>query len=566
MSQISDNPGLSATVSKKRQSPKTATAEILREEQAAKIALDQSGAWAQFRAVALSWLPSSLALAGLIGLAWLGHHNDWKLPAFASAGSSAESLGLGGPAWCDEHGVPEAECINCLTGLIEDKPPLNFCAEHGVHGCVLDNPALAETSQPAEVLPADLERAKRALAIRPRRENLSLSQLPGTRIQFASAAAMRLAGVDVEPVERRDISENISTAGEIVYDATRTAQVSPPVDGIVRYVGVNVGDWVRTAQVLAWVDSEKVGRMKSELLSSLSEEQLQRQNVARLEPLAERQVIAGKRLLEAQAALRQAVVAVDGAMRALRNLGLEVNSDHLRALEPGQAAIAVRNLGWERSATEDAEPHKDLSDNWIAVSSPLEGRVVQRNTVVGEVVSRGTEMFRISDTRTVWMDLRVSAEDARLARLGQLVRYRPDGTAEVHRGRVIWISSDVDAKTRTVRVRAELDNPDGRLRNESFGTGDIVLREEQAAIVVPSEAVQWDGENTLVFVRDKRFFEEGRPKFFVARSVRVGVTHDGFTEIIAGVLPGEVVASSGSDVLRAQLLKSNLGAGCTCGH
>ena len=109
-------------------------------------------------------------------------------------------------------------------------------------------------------------------------------------------------------------------------------------------------------------------------------------------------------------------------------------------------------------------------------------------------------------------------------------------------------------------------NSDGELRNESFGTGEIILRDESDAIVVPNSSVQWDGENTLVFVRDARFFEKDRPKFFVARSVRVGVTHDGFTEIIAGVLPGEVVASSGSDVLRAQLLKNNLGAGCTCGH
>jgi len=96
--------------------------------------------------------------------------------------------------------------------------------------------------------------------------------------------------------------------------------------------------------------------------------------------------------------------------------------------------------------------------------------------------------------------------------------------------------------------------------------GEIILRDESDAIVVPKSSVQWDGENTLVFVRDARFFEKDRPKFFVARSVRVGVNQDGFTEIIAGVLPGEVVASSGSDVLRAQLLKNNLGAGCTCGH
>ena len=158
------------------------------------------------------------------------------------------------------------------------------------------------------------------------------------------------------------------------------------------------------------------------------------------------------------------------------------------------------------------------------------------------------------------------AEEASLAQIGQEVRYRPDGQAKEHRGKVIWISSDVDRQTRTVRVRAELANGDGSLRNESFGLSEIVLRDESDAIVVPDSSVQWDGENTLVFVRDKRFFEKDRPKFFVARSVRVGVSQGGFTEIIAGVLPGEVVASSGSDVLRAQLLKNNLGAGCTCGH
>lgn len=552
MSQVSDHPGLSTPASTVIDHAK-ATGNAPRRGR---------GAVAHFSAVALSWLPSAIVVGGLVGLAWLGHHNDWKLPKFGASASSTAN----GPEWCDAHGVPEAECINCVPGLIEDPPELSFCKEHGVHGCVLHNPSLAETKEPVEVLPTDLERAARALAIRPRRENLTLSRFPGSRIQFASMDAMQRAGVDVEPVERRDVTESISTAAEVRYDATRTAQVSPSVDGIVRHVNVNVGDWVDAGQVLALIDCEKVGRLKSELLSSLSEEQLQRQTVARLEPLAESQAIAGKRLIEAQAALQQAEVAVDRSVRALRNLGLQVDSERLRTLNTRQVSAEVRKLGWERIESSPMGTNQDANDNWIAVTAPLEGRVVQRNAVVGDVVDRGSEMLRISDTRTVWLDLRVSAEDARLARTGQEVRYRPDGSTELHRGQVIWISSDVDPTTRTVRVRAELVNQEGRLRNESFGTGDVVLREEQDAIVVPSDAVQWDGENTLVFVRDKRFFEKGRPKFFVARSVRVGVSENGFSEIIAGVLPDEVVASSGSDVLRAQLLKSNLGAGCTCGH
>ena len=445
------------------------------------------------------------------------------------------------------------------SGLIEDTPKLTFCDVHGVHGCVLHDPSLAETKSPAEVTDNDLARAERALTVRPRRENLALSQLPGSRIQFTSLDAMRSAGVDVEPVQRQAIIESVETAGEVRYDETKTAQVSPPADGIVKQVRVNVGDWVEAGQVLAVVDSEKVGRLKSELLSALSDERLKQDAVRRIEPLANRNVIPGKRLLESQTELQQAASSVEKTVRSLSNLGLSVDLERLRSLQPEQAKDAVRKLGTEQIEEQD-------SDNLVVVIAPMAARVVQRETVVGEVVDRGTQMFRLSDTRTVWLDLRVPAEEASLAKIGQEVRYRPDGQATEHFGKVIWISSDVDRQTRTVRVRAELENEDGSLRNESFGLGQIVLRDEPDAIMVPDSSIQWDGENTLVFVRDKRFFEKDRPKFFVARSVRVGVKQDGFTEIIAGVLPGEVVASSGSDVLRAQLLKNNLGAGCTCGH
>jgi cobalt-zinc-cadmium efflux system membrane fusion protein len=80
--------------------------------------------------------------------------------------------------------------------------------------------------------------------------------------------------------------------------------------------------------------------------------------------------------------------------------------------------------------------------------------------------------------------------------------------------------------------------------------------------MVPSEAVHWDGTCNVVFVRDKRFFDPKAPKFFHVRTVRVGAKSGDQTEIIVGLLPGEVIASKNSVVLEAQLLKSNLGAGC----
>lgn len=500
----------------------------------------------------LSWIPTLLVFTGLAGLAWVGHEYDWKPPSTESSSISTD------PRWCESHSVAEDDCIVCQPGLIEAPTELEWCSTHGVFGCVLDRPSLAETRSPVTVSDELSRRAGNALALRPRRENNSLSQVPGTRIQFASIDAMEQAGVEVEPVLRQPVVESISAPAEVRYDATRTVIVSPPADGIVRKVLVEVGDQVEPGDVLAVVDSEKVGRQKAELTAALAEEDVRQTEFKRIEQAANSGAVPKQRLLEVRGQLRQAEVAVSRAARALENFGMTVDVEALRGLDGDPLERTIWRLGQER-LNEGAE------ENWIAITAPLGGRIVERTNVVGEVVARGDRMFQVIDPAVMWVDLRVRAEDAPLATLGQTVRFEADGLAEAS-GPVTWISTDIDVRTRTVRVRAAVPNPKGQLRNEQFGTGEVVLREEPDAIVVPDEAVQWDGQNMLVFVRDARFFEEDRPKFFVARSVRTGVSRDGVTEIIAGVLPGEVVASEGSDVLRAQLLKSNLGAGCTCGH
>ena len=104
-------------------------------------------------------------------------------------------------------------------------------------------------------------------------------------------------------------------------------------------------------------------------------------------------------------------------------------------------------------------------------------------------------------------------------------------------------------------------DPPSALPAHTFGKAQIIVREEPNAIVVPSESIHWEGDCNVVFVRDKNWFKEGSPKVFHIRTIRPGVTNGQFTEVIAGLLPGEVVASTKSTVLRAEMLKNSLGAG-----
>jgi len=169
--------------------------------------------------------------------------------------------------------------------------------------------------------------------------------------------------------------------------------------------------------------------------------------------------------------------------------------------------------------------------------------------------------FVVADVEKMWLTLNLSQEDARHLKLGQIVRFETDGGHTEVSGKVAWASTAVDAKSRTIKVRVNLTNPEGKLRANSYGTGKVVLREETNAVVVPKEAVQWEGCCNIVFVRDKDFLRPDAFKVFHVRQVRPGAKDEQHVELLAGVLPGEIVVTKGTAVLRAELLKSKLGAG-----
>jgi len=189
--------------------------------------------------------------------------------------------------------------------------------------------------------------------------------------------------------------------------------------------------------------------------------------------------------------------------------------------------------------------------------------VVSRDVVAGEVVDTAKVLFVVADTRTMWLNLDLRLEDTKRVALGQEVCFSPDGGQEAI-GRITWISTEADHKTRTVKVRASLENGAGHLRANVFGTGKVIFHEESETVVVPSTAVQWEGCCHVVFVRDKDFLRDGGFKVFHVRTVHLGAKDEKQTEIIAGLLPGEVVVTRGSSLLRAELLKDNLGEGCAC--
>jgi len=502
-----------------------------------------------------STLPTLLILAALAGIAVLGHHTGWTLPKFSTLTGNGTSQP---DDWCAEHSVPESVCVECNPDLMPRGKEFGWCKTHGISECPLFHPEIAQLKVVPKVTQADLDRAERALKLMERQENARKCKQHQRRLQFASDQDVKKAGIDVTPAWQAPIEEVVAANGEITYDPTSVARLSTRVPGTVWRVEKQVGDRVQKGELLALVDAIEVGRAKAEFLQSFAQVDLKHRIWQGMQ--GAQGAISGRSLQEAEAALQEAQIRLLSAQQSLVNLGLPIQADELKSLAAAKLAGRVQFLGLPDSLTRSLDP-RTTTANLLPILSPIDGIVVAREGVAGEVVDTAKVLFVVGDTRKMWLTLDVRLENARHLKLGQLVRFRPDGGKEEITGTLKWTSTAVDEKTRTVKVRAELDNTDGRLRSHTFGAGRIVLRAENDAILVPKEAVHWEGCCNVVFVRDKNYLDEGAPKVFHVRKVVPGATDEKNTEIIAGVLPGEVVATKSSGVLRAELLKNNLGAG-----
>jgi cobalt-zinc-cadmium efflux system membrane fusion protein len=518
----------------------------------------------------LGWLPQGtfptlLVVFALAALAYWGHETGWQLPAFSALSGSADA---DDDDWCVEHAVPESICIECHPNLLPRGEAHGWCSVHGVHECPFEHPDVAQLDVTPTITPDDLERAQRALAFTNRPANSPNDTLHRRRIQFASDEAVRRAGIEVVAAWQQPVREAVSAPGEIVYDATRVANLSAPVAGKVWRVTGEVGRQVQKGEVLALVDAVEVGKAKGELLQAVSLLDVRTRALERLRGLDRSGAVSDAAMLQAESQLAEAQIRLVGAQQALINLGLPVRVEKLKGLPAAELGRRIRFLGLPDAVVNDLNPETTTA-NLVPVVAPLDGLIVLRKVVAGEQVDTAKALFVVAEPRRLWLTLQVRQEDARLLRArdpgtgtpGNPVQFRPGGSDQEVIGEVAWVSPSVDEKTRTVQVRADVSNPDGQLRAGAFGSGRIILREEMHAVVVPSESIQWEGECHVVFVRDRNYDAPNGFKVFHTRTVRPGAKDGAVTEIIAGVRPGEMVVTQGSGLLRSELLKNNIGEG-----
>ena len=496
-----------------------------------------------------------LGLTGFLG--WVGHTHHWKLPKWSSLGTEIQEP----LKWCDEHSVSEEDCVECNDLLLPKGKDFGWCKIHGVAQCVLCNPELAQLETAPRVGPTDLANSQRSLAFKERPSNNPICKVHQRRIQFSSIEDVDKAGIALAPVWRHPALETLTASGEMGFDQTAVAHMSSRSPGTVWRVLKHLGDWVKPGEVLALVDASEVGKAKTELLQAFVQLDLMNQTLS--STLGSAGTIAQLKIREAESGVQAARIRLEAARQALVNLGLPIPDKDWQGATAAKLKDLLHFLALTPDLVKGLDP-QHATTNLMPIVSPISGIISSREVVAGEVVDDTKILFEVVDSRKLWLTIDVRGEDVRWLKVGQVVRFRPDGMADELSTRLDWISTKLDPKTRTIKARADIANTDGRLKGNTFGTGRVILREEPDVISVPNEAIQWEGCCHVVFVRDKNFLKEGAPKVFHVRKVRLGAKDDKWTEIPAGLFPGELVATKGSGLLLTELLRGNLGDSCAC--
>jgi cobalt-zinc-cadmium efflux system membrane fusion protein len=354
-----------------------------------------------------------------------------------------------------------------------------------------------------------------------------------------SSAAIAEAGIATWKVEPVDLEHMLVLNGTVRYDENRMVRVASTVAGRVAAIPVDLGQRVRRGEPVVWIESVELGRAREELVRELSQLRVASRSYERARRLVEQKAISQSEFQVREGDFLTKKAAADAAERALHLLG--------------ESQGEVDRI---RRAIASGEETDFSPSSRMALRAPFDGRVLERQATPGSVVEPMQPILTLADLSTLWVFLQAYEKDLALLRSGLPLRIRTDAyPRDSFSGRLDFLGGAVDETTRTVGVRATVQNVRDELRPGMFVKAQVEVprpqSESKPIVAVPQTALQTLAGRTVVFVQTA-------PGRFARRVVETGHTFEGFTEVLSGVKPGEAVVTEGSFVLKSEFAKAEL--------
>ena len=343
------------------------------------------------------------------------------------------------------------------------------------------------------------------------------------------ADANMLSQLKVTEVMYSELSDTLRVAGQIDFDEQSLTRIGASVTGRVTHIQAPLGAVVNKGDVLATINSSELSSSQLAYLKARSEKELHRRNVERAKTLFASDVISAAELQR-------------------RENEFEIASAETRAAQDQLRVLGVSPQAIERLASSGA------IDSGSSVVSTIQGVVVERKVATGQVVQPSDVMFVVANLNRVWAVAQVPEQQVSQVKAGQAVHIEVPALAhEKILGKLIYVGQTVNPETRTVLVRTELDNKDGRLKPSMLATM-LIESAPMPRVVVPSSAVVRQDDADHVFV------EQSDGKFRLT-PVKLAAEQNNQRVVLEGIKTGMRVVSEGAFHLNNQRNLNQMGSG-----
>jgi cobalt-zinc-cadmium efflux system membrane fusion protein len=323
----------------------------------------------------------------------------------------------------------------------------------------------------------------------------------------------QMSHVQVLTVQPTTLTRTLRLTGAVAYNSFRTTPVITQVSGPVSRIVVVPGQKVTQGEPMLYVASPDYSQLRTNYLKAKEAYVLAQKADARARDLYQHKAIAEQNVEQADVAEVQAGGDLAAAQAALKVMGIT-----------------------DPDALVKAPPSFE-----VPVKAPIAGLVVEQDVSAGQLIQPGTtQCFMISDVRTVWVLVNIYQKDLPYIRVGDPVTIQTDTYPELFHGRIAYVAASLDPTTRTLQARIETNNPGEKLKKDMYVAANVEAGTIPHAIALPDAAVLRDSENQpFVYV-------EASSNQFGRRSVTLGESMNGQTQITSGLKAGDQVIGNGS--------------------
>jgi len=345
--------------------------------------------------------------------------------------------------------------------------------------------------------------------------------------------------IETDLVKEVDRNKVLTLTGQIQLDRTRAVEVVSTGSGRVEDVRRLIGEKVQKGDVLAVIHSADLGQAKANFLEVQAKRELAEATFKREKELYEKKISSEADYLDALNAYKAAEAAYAAADKRLRLFDLST-----------EQIAGIR----------DEQENGEFAD--LILRAPQGGTIITQNISVGKIVDTTESLYIIAELSNLWVwcdvyeaDLAVLHEQFSQKEPLQATVHVRAFEPEVFNGLVDFIGHVMDERTRTVKMRVQLKNPEGKLRPGMFVDVQVEIRKPGRVAVVPQSAVMSDVGKNFVF-------QQWKNDMWVRRDVATGEKYGSLVELLDGISAGSRIVTGGAFMLKSDVLREKMGAGC----